>query len=76
MGGVPAYSTLGYTTDPILSTFVGYPEGEVARLIFHELAHQVVYIKGDSTFNESFAVAVEEEPRPDRRTSSHPPRCR
>lgn len=61
VGGVPAYSTLGYTTDPVLSTFVGYPEGEVARLIFHELAHQVVYVKGDTTFNESFAVAVEEE---------------
>ncbi len=61
VGGVPAYSTLGYTADPVLSTFIGFPEGEVARLIFHELAHQVVYVKGDSTFNESFAVAVEEE---------------
>lgn len=61
VAGIPAYSTLGYTTDPVLSTFVGFPEGEVARLIFHELAHQVVYVKGDSTFNESFAVAVEEE---------------
>ena len=61
VGGVPAYSTLGYTADPILSTFVNFPEGEVARLIFHELAHQVVYVQGDSTFNESFAVAVEEE---------------
>ena len=61
VGGIPAYSTLGYTTDPVLSTFVGFPEGEVARLIFHELAHQVVYLKGDTTFNESFAVAVEEE---------------
>lgn len=61
VGGVPAYSTLGYTTDPVLSTFIGFPEGEVARLIFHELAHQVVYVPGDTTFNESFAVAVEEE---------------
>ncbi len=61
VGGIPAYSTLGYTTDPVLSTFIGFPEGEVARLIFHELAHQVVYVKGDTTFNESFAVAVEEE---------------
>ncbi len=61
VGGVPAYSTLGYTTDPVLSTFIGFPEGEVARLIFHELAHQVLYVQGDSTFNESFAVAVEEE---------------
>jgi len=61
VGGVPAYSTLGYTSDPVLSTFVGMPEGEVARLIFHELAHQVLYVAGDSTFNESFAVTVEEE---------------
>ena len=61
VGGIPAYSTLGYTTDPVLSTFIGYPEGEVARLIFHELAHQVLYVSGDTTFNESFAVAVEEE---------------
>ena len=61
VGGIPAYSTLGYTADPILSTFIDFPEGEVARLIFHELAHQVVYVSGDTTFNESFAVAVEEE---------------
>jgi len=60
VGGIPAYSTLGYTTDPVLSTFIGFSEGEVARLIFHELAHQVVYVAGDTTFNESFAVAVEE----------------
>lgn len=61
VGGIPAYSTLGWTTDPVLSTFIGFSEGEVARLIFHELAHQVVYVSGDTTFNESFAVAVEEE---------------
>jgi predicted aminopeptidase len=45
--------------DPILNTFVNYPEGELARLIFHELGHQVVYTKNDTTFNESFATAVE-----------------
>jgi predicted aminopeptidase len=60
---VPAYSTLGWMNwaggDPLLNTFVGYPEGEVARLLFHELAHQVVYAKGDTRFNESFATAVE-----------------
>jgi predicted aminopeptidase len=61
VGGIPAYSTLGYTRDPVLSTFIGFSEGEVARLIFHELAHQVVYVAGDTTFNESYAVAVEEE---------------
>ena len=60
VGGVPAYSTLGWFDDPLLSTFIRFPEGEVARLIFHELAHQVVYLKGDTTFNESFASAVEE----------------
>ncbi|WP_050464935.1 aminopeptidase [Herbaspirillum autotrophicum] len=58
--GVPAYSTLGWFNDPVLSTFINYPAGEVARLIFHELAHQVAYAKDDSQFNESFATAVEE----------------
>ena len=61
--GVPAYSTLGWMNwaggDPLLNTFIGYPEGELARLIFHELAHQVVYAPGDTAFNESFATAVE-----------------
>jgi predicted aminopeptidase len=60
---VPAYSTLGWSNwaggDPLLSTFINYPEGELARLIFHELAHQVVYAQNDTTFNESFAVSVE-----------------
>lgn len=58
--GVPAYSTLGFTSDPLLSSFIYYPTGELARLIFHELSHQVVYIPDDTTFNESFATAVEE----------------
>jgi predicted aminopeptidase len=61
--GVPAYSTLGYMNwaggDPLLSTFIVYPEGELARLIVHELAHQVLYVKDDTMFNESFATAVE-----------------
>jgi predicted aminopeptidase len=61
---VPAYSTLGalpgeFFSDPLLSTFINYPEGELARLIFHELAHQVAYAKGDTVFNESFATAIE-----------------
>lgn len=60
---VPAYSTLGWMDwlggDPLLNTFIGYPDGELARMIFHELAHQVVYVKDDTVFNESFATAVE-----------------
>ena len=61
--GVPAYSTLGWLNwaggDPLLNTFIHYPDGELARLVFHELAHQVVYASGDTMFNESFATAVE-----------------
>ena len=61
--GVPAYSTLGWMNwaggDPLLNTFIGFPEGELARIIFHELAHQVVYARDDTQFNESFATAVE-----------------
>ena len=60
VSGVPAYSTLGYFDDPVLSTFVRWPEVEVARMVFHELAHQVVYVKDDTQFNESFAATVEE----------------
>lgn len=60
MAGVPAYSTLGWFNDPLMSTFIKYPDGELARLIFHELAHQVAYAPGDTQFNESFATAVEE----------------
>jgi predicted aminopeptidase len=60
VGGVPAYSTLGWFSDPLISTFINYPDAELARMIFHELAHQVVYVAGDSQFNESFASTVEE----------------
>ena len=61
VGGVPAYSTLGWFDDPLLSTFIRYPDAQLARLIFHELAHQLFYKPDDTTFNESFAVTVEEE---------------
>ena len=60
VGGVPAYSTLGWFNDPLISTFIHYPDAELARLLFHELSHQVVYVQGDTQFNESFASAVEE----------------
>lgn len=59
--GVPAYSTLGAFDDPLLSTFIRWGDTELARLLFHELAHQILYVPGDSTFNESFAVLVERE---------------
>lgn len=61
MGGVRAYSTLGWFADPVLNTFIDYSEMNLARLIFHELAHQVIFVPGDSMFNESFATAVEQE---------------
>jgi predicted aminopeptidase len=59
VAGIPAYSTLGWFDDPVLNTFIRYPDAEIARLLFHELAHQVVYVSGDTLFNESFATAVE-----------------
>jgi predicted aminopeptidase len=58
---VPAYSTLGWFADPLLNTFIFHSDPELARLIFHELAHQVVYVRDDTVFNESFATAVERE---------------
>jgi len=60
LGGVPAYSTLGWFSDPLLSSFINYSDAELARMVFHELAHQVAYVQGDSRFNEAFATAVEE----------------
>lgn len=61
VAGVPAYSTIGWFDDPVVSTIMHYPDTDLAGLIFHELAHQVAYAKGDSIFNESFATAVEIE---------------
>lgn len=61
VGGVLAYSTLGRLDDPVLNTVVNQPEAELAGLIFHELAHQVLYIPDDAGFNESFATVVEFE---------------
>ncbi len=61
IGGVPAYSTLGWFTDPMLNTVMHYSDEDLAGLVFHELAHQMIYVKDDSVFNESFATTVELE---------------
>jgi predicted aminopeptidase len=61
VGGVAAYSTLGWFSDPLLSTFIHRSETGLAELIFHELAHQLLYVRDDSMFNESFATAVAQE---------------
>lgn len=58
IGGVAAYSTLGWLNDPVLSSFVYKSEVNLANLIFHELAHQQLYLSGDSEFNESFATVT------------------
>ncbi len=57
---IPAYSTLGWFDDPILNTVIEWPDPQLAGLIFHELAHQKLYVEGDTVFNESFATAVEQ----------------
>jgi predicted aminopeptidase len=61
VGGVPAYSTLGKFADPVLSTMMRYGDSELVAIIFHELAHQLLYVKNDSEFNEAFATTVEDE---------------
>lgn len=61
IGGVEAYSTLGWFDDPILSSMVGWGDERLASLIFHELAHQRFYLQDDTAFNESFATFVEQE---------------
>ncbi len=55
-----AYSTLGWFDDPLLSTFIGWPEGELVALLAHEIAHSRVWVKSDVGFNESFAGFVGE----------------
>jgi predicted aminopeptidase len=61
IGGVEAYSTLGWFNDPIISSMMGWGDERLATLIFHELAHQRFYVKDDTEFNESFATFVEQE---------------
>lgn len=60
VGGVAAYSTLGKFSDPVLNTMMRWDDVGLVAVMFHELAHQLLYVKGDSGFNESFATAVEE----------------
>ena len=60
VGGVAAYSTLGWFDDPLLSTFLDWPVERLAELLFHELAHVAVYVTGDSAFNEAYASFVGE----------------
>jgi predicted aminopeptidase len=59
IGYVPAYSTLGWFDDPVLSSFIDWPDYRVAGLLFHELTHQRLFIDDDTQFNESLAVAVQ-----------------
>ena len=61
IGGVAAYSTLGWFNDPVLSTFIKLPESALASLLFHEMAHQLLFVEGDTMFNESFATVVARE---------------
>lgn len=61
IGGVEAYSTLGYLADPVLNTFLHRSDSELAELIFHELTHAKVFIPGDTDFNEAFATANAED---------------
>ena len=61
VGGVEAYSTLGWFKDPVLNTFIYEPDSDLAEIIFHELGHQRVFARGDTDFNEAFATTVGEE---------------
>jgi predicted aminopeptidase len=61
VGGVPAYSTLGWFADPILSSMMRWDDDDLVSTIFHELAHQLIYVKGDTAFNESYAMFVQNQ---------------
>lgn len=60
VGAVAAYSTLGRFADPLLNTMLNRGEAYLAGLVFHELAHQQLYVADDTEFNEAYATAVEE----------------
>ena len=70
IGYVKAYSTLNwlnndwvpsYFSDPVLNTFIERSDINLIRTLIHEMAHQVLFVAGDTSFNESFAVFVEQE---------------
>jgi predicted aminopeptidase len=61
VGGVATYSTLGYLPDPVFNTMLGWRETRLVGTVFHELAHERLYVPGDSEFNEAFASVVEQE---------------
>ena len=58
VGGVAAYSTLGWFRDPVYSTMLSWSDTRIGEVILHEMAHQTVYVPGDSAFNEAFATTV------------------
>jgi len=59
VAGIAAYSTLGWFNDPVLNTMLTWPKPQIMGLIFHELAHQKLYIPDDTAFNEAFAMVLE-----------------
>jgi predicted aminopeptidase len=61
VGGVATYSTLGHFADPLFNTMLGWRESRFVGTIFHELAHERLYLPGDSEFSEAFASVVEDE---------------
>src|SRR5690606_37953893 len=60
-GGVDAYSTLGWFEDPLTSSVLNRADHRLVALLFHEFSHRLIYLPGDTTFNESFATFVEQE---------------
>ena len=73
MAGVEAYSTLGWFADPVLNTYIGREEGDLAELLFHELTHARLFLPGDTDFNEALATAVGQEGVRRWYTSRHEP---
>ena len=61
VGGVPTYSTLGHLRDPVFSTMLAWPESRLVSTMFHEMAHEQLYVRGDSAFNEAYATVIAQE---------------